>query len=159
MFWLCPYGLNISSNSLDLDHSCHCARYIILCQTCSRYLLRTLHYPMTRIQILDQFDFHHSLEETPGIAVVMITGPDCGSCKMMKQALQVLLELGDEFTVYEVDAEQDRGIAEEFGVFHLPSLFVYRDGVYHAPLEVEALPERLIQGIETILALPAMEAP
>jgi len=114
---------------------------------------------MTRIQTLDQFNFHHTLEETPGIAVVVIAGPDCGSCRMMKQALQVLLELGEALTVYEVDAERDGGIAEEFDVFHLPGLFVYRDGLYHAPLEVEALPEKITQGIESILALPAMDAP
>jgi thiol-disulfide isomerase/thioredoxin len=114
---------------------------------------------MSRIQTLDQFNFYHALEETPGIAVVVITGPDCGACRMMKQALQVLLELGEALTVYEVDAEQDRGIADEFGVFHLPGLFVYRDGHYHAPLEVEALPEKITQGIEAVLAAPAQEAP
>lgn len=122
-------------------------------------LLITLHFPMARIQTLDQFNFYHTLEETTGIAVVMITGPDCGSCRMMKQALQVLLEMGEALTVYEVDAERDRGIAEEFGVFHLPGLFVYRDGHYHAPLEVESLPEKITQGIEAALAAPAMEAP
>ncbi len=114
---------------------------------------------MTRIQTLDQFNFHHTLEETPGIALVVITGPDCGACRMMKQALKVLLELGEALTVYEVDAEQDGGIAEEFGVFHLPGLFVFRDGHFHAPLEVEALPEKITQGIETILAAPAQDSP
>jgi len=114
---------------------------------------------MSRIIRLDQFSFHHTLEETSGVAVVIITGPDCGSCHMMRQALQSLLDDGAKLVVYEVDAESDMGIAREFGVFHLPGLFVFREGVYHAPLDAEPLPERILSALEAVLETPAMEAP
>jgi thiol-disulfide isomerase/thioredoxin len=114
---------------------------------------------MSRIIRLDQFSFHHTLEETPGVAIVIITGPDCGSCRMMRQALQSLLDDGAKFVVFEVDAETDMGIAREFGVFHLPSLFVFMNGVYHAPLEAEALPERILPALDAVLEAPAREAP
>jgi thioredoxin 1 len=114
---------------------------------------------MSRIIRLDQFSFHHTLEETAGVAVVIITGPDCGSCRMMRQALQSLLDEGARLVVYEVDAESDMGIAREFGVFHLPGLFVFRDGVYHAPLDVEPLSARVLSALDAVLEAPAREAP
>lgn len=114
---------------------------------------------MRRITPLDQFSFHHTLEETPGVAVVIITGPNCGSCRMMKQALQSLLDDAAAFTVYEVDAERDMAIVREFSVFHLPGLFVFKNGIYHAPLEVEPLPERILRALVAVLEAPAKEAP
>jgi thioredoxin 1 len=111
------------------------------------------------MRLLDQFNFHHVLADTPGTAVVIFTGPDCGACRRVKGVLWGLVARGAPWTLYEVDAARDAGLAREFEVFHLPSLFLYRDGHYHAPLHAEALPESIRSAVAETLAQPAREAP
>jgi thioredoxin 1 len=111
------------------------------------------------VRLLDQFNFHHVLAGTPGTALVVFTGPDCGACRRVKGLLSELVAQGEHWTVYEVDAARDAGLAREFEVFHLPSLFLYRDGHYHAPLHAEALPAAIRSAVAVTLAQPAREAP
>ena len=113
---------------------------------------------MSAIVQLDQFDFHHRLEETPGLALVFFTGPHCGACKVLRQVLDGYAG-AREIRVFEVDAEQDLALAREFGVFHLPSMFLYRDGAFHGELHSEPRPQALDAAIEALLGRPAAEAP
>jgi len=111
-----------------------------------------------KLAMLDQFSFHHVLEETPGISIVLFTSPWCGSCKAMKKALENL-PADTGIRVFEVDAGTDQALVESFEVFHLPALFLYQDGAYHAPLEVEPVVGRILEQMNALLAGPAMEAP
>jgi thioredoxin-like negative regulator of GroEL len=104
-------------------------------------------------------DFHHRLAATPGISLVLFTGPACGACKRLKQ---VLLERHDMFAdihLFEVDAGCDMALTREFGVFHLPAMFLFRNGDYHCELHSEANAGRLRAVIDAALARPAEEAP
>jgi len=109
--------------------------------------------------VLDQFNFHHVLAETPGTALVVFTGPDCGACRRVKGLLSEMVAEGEAWRLFEVDAARDPGLAREFEVFHLPSLFLYQDGHYHAPLHAEPLPARVRTAVAETLARPAVEAP
>ncbi|MEN8174953.1 MAG: hypothetical protein ABFS23_04275 [Pseudomonadota bacterium] len=40
------------------------------------------------IERIDQFGFHETLESTSGLALVVFTGPACGSCRAVKLALE-----------------------------------------------------------------------
>jgi thioredoxin 1 len=111
------------------------------------------------MRILDQFNFHHVLAETAGTALVVFTGPDCGACRHVKSLLSDLVAAGEPWSLFEVDAARDGGLAREFEVFHLPSLFLYRDGHYHAPLHAEALPQQIRDAVAETLDRPACEAP
>ncbi len=111
-----------------------------------------------KLAMLDQFSFHHVLEETPGTALVLFTTPYCGSCKAMKQAL-LQLEADSGLHLFEVDAGTDQALVESFEVFHLPALFLFQDGAYHAPLEVEPVVSRILGKIDELLKQPAREAP
>jgi thioredoxin len=114
---------------------------------------------MTDLQPLTQFDLHHRLADLDGAAVVCFTAPACGSCRQMKLALAALHRERPELAVFEVDAQHEPGLAREFGVFHLPALYLFRDGEYHRPVEAEPLPDRLAAAIDAALGLPPMEAP
>lgn len=109
------------------------------------------------IRRLDQFEFHHVLEATPGTSLVLFTAPACGACRRLKQIL------GDgalpEVTLFEVDAERDLALMREFDVFHLPALFLYRDGEFHCELKSEAHPRHIAEAIDAALAAPPQEAP
>lgn len=108
---------------------------------------------------LTQFDFHHTLAETRGPAVVCFTAPHCGACKAMRQTLTGLGAGDPELRVFEVDCQADTALAREFDLFHLPALFLYRDGEFHAPLEAPPRGPELLRRIRHLLTEPAREAP
>jgi thiol-disulfide isomerase/thioredoxin len=108
---------------------------------------------------LSQFDFHHTLAETPGVSLVYFTAPGCGACRQLKR---IFCDHPEEFALlnlFEVDAQQDLALTREFEVFHLPSLFLFKDGQYHAPIHAEPLPHSLLAAVEAALAAPPCEAP
>jgi len=108
---------------------------------------------------LDQFRFHHVLAETPGNALVIFTGEGCGSCRHWKRLLTAYQQQHPDLAVFEVDAGHDAALTREFHVFHLPALFLFHDGHFHASLQCEAHPDRLRTAIDDALAEPAQEAP
>jgi len=111
------------------------------------------------LQSLDQFEFHHTLAATPGIALVCFSAPHCESCRAMRRALLQLGEARRDIRLFEVDSQRDAALAREFDLFHLPALFVYRHGEYHAPLQCSPRAAELQQTLEAVLSRPAQEAP
>jgi thioredoxin-like negative regulator of GroEL len=108
---------------------------------------------------LDQFRFHHVLAETPGTALVIFTSEGCSSCRHWKQVLTDYQRRHAALAIFEVDAGRDLALAREFHVFHLPALFLFRDGQFHAALQSEARTEHLHAAITRALAQPAQEPP
>ena len=111
------------------------------------------------IRPLTQFDFHHRLEETSGTALVIFTAPLCGACKMLRTAMMRYGEDHPDVTMFEVDTQQDMALAREFDVFHLPALFLYLDGRFHAEIQCETLPEKIAEAVGNARLGPAAEAP
>ena len=114
---------------------------------------------MAKIQCVDQFNFHHVLEQTRGPALVFFTGPYCGACHTLRRVLAAYLGTSEDLQVFEVDAERDPGLAREFEVFHLPSLFLYVDGRYHCELQSEPRVPEIARAIAVALKQPPREAP
>ena len=116
---------------------------------------------MHPFKALDQFSFHHTLAETPGLSVVVFTSRACASCRRWKRLLADYIERKEQpaIAVFEVDAERDLALVREFEVFHLPALFLYQDGSYYCALQSEALPEKFAAAITDALASPRHEAP
>jgi thioredoxin 1 len=108
---------------------------------------------------LDEFGFHHALAGTHGLALVMFTGAGCSSCRAWKRLLAAYRAQHPELALFEVDAGHAQALAREFSVFHLPALFLYRDGHFHCALQAEAHPDKLRAAIEAALVAPAQEAP
>ena len=90
--------------------------------------------------------------------MVLFSAPHCGSCRAWKQILPQALA-GQAQAFYEVDVSEATGVARSFGIFHLPTVYLYRDGVFHAELQCEARPERIRQAVGHLLQLPAQEEP
>lgn len=107
---------------------------------------------------LTEFDFHPRLAASAGVAVVMFSGPDCGACKRLEKLLPNWLG-GKADHLYKVDAQRSTALARSYEVFHLPSLFVFVNGHYHAPLQAEAAPTPMNAALEKVLAEPAHEEP
>lgn len=102
--------------------------------------------------------FHRHLAATHGVAVVLFTAPSCGSCRVWKRLLPLALD-GIADALYEVDVSEATGVAREYGLFHLPTLFLYRDGRFHAELHCEARATAVRAATLALLAAPAQEEP
>jgi thioredoxin 1 len=108
---------------------------------------------------LDQFTFHHTLAATPGGALVIFTGPACGACRRLKGILNEHVGEFADLHLFEVDAGEDMALTREFEVFHLPALFLFRDGHFHCELHSEAQPHLLRRAIDAAFAAPPQEQP
>ena len=51
------------------------------------------------------------------------------------------------------------GMARYFGIFHLPTIYLYRDGHFHAELQAEARADAIQTVARSLLAAAAQEEP
>ncbi len=114
---------------------------------------------MQTIQKLTQFDYYHCLGNLSGDALVFFTSPACGACKQLRKALERYVQQYDNLRVFEIDAVHESGLVKTFEVFHLPSMFLYRDGQFHCELHSEAHPQKLHAAIAKAYQMPAEEEP
>ncbi len=102
--------------------------------------------------------FHARLAASSGLAVVLFSAPHCGACRSWKQLLPAALS--DQASVfYEVDVSEATGVARYFGIFHLPTVYLYRDGQFHAELQCETRLDSIRQTAQRLLKEPAQDEP
>ncbi|MFC1750310.1 thioredoxin family protein [Pseudomonadota bacterium] len=114
---------------------------------------------MSAVRALEQFEFHHTLESSTGTAIVFFSSQECSSCRYWEELLGKYVATHDNSDVFKVDAGQDQALVEEFGVFHLPALYLYKDGEYHSPIQCEAKLSEIEKAIKQSLEQPAQESP
>ena len=114
---------------------------------------------MNAITTLDQFDFHHRVGATHGPALVLFHSPGCASCRHWKRLLADYAVLHDNVTLYQVDVQRDMALAHEFGLFHLPALFLYLNGQFHCEFQSEARMEDLSAALDAAMDASPQEAP
>lgn len=78
---------------------------------------------------------------------------------MWRRQLQLLLTKRLDVTVFEVDAEQEQGLAREFEIFHLPALYVFQNGQFHGELQAEARLEAIQRALAAALDTPPQDMP
>lgn len=109
-------------------------------------------------QPLREGDYHARLARTPGPGLVLFGHAQCGSCRAWKRLLpEALADRIAHF--FEVDVALDTGAARYFCIFHLPTIYLYRDGQFHAELQCEARGDAIRRTVESLLLLPAQEEP
>ncbi|WP_324780608.1 thioredoxin family protein [Thiobacillus sedimenti] len=107
---------------------------------------------------LAEGSFHARLAASDGIAVVLFSAPGCGACRAWKRLLpEALGDLASAF--YEVDVSEATGVARAFGIFHLPAVYLYRDGAFHAELQCPARHDAIRETARALLAAPAQDEP
>jgi thioredoxin 1 len=106
---------------------------------------------------LDEFDFHHRLAGTSGIALVLFSNSGCSTCRAVERLMPGAVT--PDQRLFRVDAPHSLALTRAFEVFHLPTLLLYRDGRYHARLNCVMTPAALSQAIAAALARPAEEEP
>ena len=107
---------------------------------------------------LAEGEYHGRLATTTDVALVLFSAPACGTCRRWKSLLPTALA-GMIDALYEVDVGEATGVARYFGIFHLPTLYLYRDGRFHAELQCEARPDAIRQTVKRLLAAPSQDEP
>ncbi|AAZ96754.1 conserved hypothetical protein [Thiobacillus denitrificans ATCC 25259] len=107
---------------------------------------------------LTEGDFHHRIARTAGIAVVLFTAPHCGACRRWRQLLPSVLDETVD-ALYEVDVSEATGVARYFEIFHLPTIYLYRDGRFHAELQCPPQAALIRAATRALLDAPAQDEP
>jgi thioredoxin 1 len=107
---------------------------------------------------LSEGTFHARLGAASGVSVVLFSAPHCGACRAWKRLLPKALA-GVADALFEVDVSEATGVARYYGIFHLPAVYLYRDGRFHAELQCEARPESVRRAAHDLLAASAQDEP
>jgi len=106
---------------------------------------------------LTDLDADRRLLELPGASLLVFTGAGCSTCRWAREALPQFGLPVDRLCW--IDAGHSGGLVERYEVFHLPSLFLVRDGHFLGPVHAPLRPEPLIQALREALSRPAEELP
>lgn len=102
--------------------------------------------------------YHGRLAASPGLAVVLFSAPHCGACRVWKKMLpSALAAQASHF--FEVDVSEATGVARYFDIFHLPTIYLYRDGEFHAELQCAAQADQIRLAVELLVRAPAQDEP
>ena len=113
---------------------------------------------MPRFETLTEFDFYCTLARAGGASLVLFGGPGCSACRRAELLLPQALD-GAVAHLFKVDVQQSTALAREYEVFHLPALFLFVDGHYHAPVPSALTRSALRQAVAAALQSPSQEAP
>lgn len=108
---------------------------------------------------ITDFDFYPRLREATGLVLLLFTAPGCAACRVLKGLLLEYETMRAELTVWEANAVENGALVSEFEVFHLPALFLFRNGEFWRPIYCEAKPTALHHAVEDALSRAPMEAP
>ena len=106
---------------------------------------------------LSDFDADHALLEWPGVTLLVSVSQGCASCRYARSTLPAL-DLPVDRLAW-IDAEQSGGLVSRYEVFHLPALFVIREGELCGPLYTKLATNELVTGINHIKTMPSQELP
>jgi hypothetical protein len=106
---------------------------------------------------LTDFDADQRLLAMSGVSLVVFTSVGCSSCRFAREQLP-RLDLPVDRLCW-IDAGDNGGVVERYQVFHLPALFVVRDGEFFGPIQSRLTGPELNRAVEQALTRTAEELP
>ncbi|OEC34857.1 thioredoxin [Pseudomonas sp. 21C1] len=106
---------------------------------------------------LSDFDADHQLLALGGTTLLVFVSQGCAHCRFARQRLPSML-LPVSHLAW-IDAGESPGLVQRYEVFHLPALFVVRDGYFHGALHARLSAPELSKAVGEALARPAEELP
>lgn len=107
---------------------------------------------MNQLQLSD-FDIDHQLLDLAGTSLLIFTSAGCSACRWARQQLPAMALAVDRLCW--VDAQDNGGAVQRYEVFHLPALFVVRDGMFQGPLRAPLT----LEGLSTALGEAMRRSP
>ncbi|MHC8287660.1 thioredoxin family protein [Pseudomonas sp. XS1P51] len=106
---------------------------------------------------LTDFDADQRLLAMSGVSLVIFTSVGCAGCRFAREQLP-RLDLAVDRLCW-IDAEENGGVVERYQVFHLPALFVVRDGEFFGALKSRLTSTELNEAVGQALMRTAEELP
>ncbi|NRH29164.1 thioredoxin family protein [Pseudomonas marincola] len=106
---------------------------------------------------LTDFDADQQLLALPGISLVLFTSIGCASCRYARAHLPHMALPVDRLAW--IDAADNAGLVQRYEVFHLPALFVVRDGDFYGAVQARLNLHELTNAVDGALSRPAEELP
>ncbi|WP_235978950.1 YbbN family protein [Zestomonas carbonaria] len=93
----------------------------------------------------------------PGVSLLVFTSAGCTGCRWARRALPGMGLSVDRLCW--IDAGRNGGLVERYDVFHLPALFVVRDGLFLGALQARLSLAELSAALERALLESGEELP
>lgn len=106
---------------------------------------------------LTDFDADQRLLASSGVSLVIFTSVGCASCRFAREQLP-RLDLAIDRLCW-IDAGNNGGVVERYQVFHLPALFVVRDGEFFGSVQSRLTSTGLNEAVRQALSRDAEELP
>ena len=106
---------------------------------------------------LTDFDADQRLLAMSGTSLVVFTSVGCASCRFAREQLPHLPLAVDRLCW--IDPAENGGVVQRYQVFHLPALFVVRDGEFYGALHAKLTSADLNDGVRRALQRTAEELP
>ena len=106
---------------------------------------------------LTDFDADQRLLAMSGMSLVIFTSVGCASCRFAREQLP-RLDLAIDRLCW-IDAGDNGGVVERYQVFHLPALFVVRDGEFFGSVQSRLTGTGLNEAVRQALSRNAEELP
>ncbi|WAJ35685.1 thioredoxin [Pseudomonas sp. GOM7] len=106
---------------------------------------------------LTDLDADRHLLDLDGISLLIFTSMGCASCRWARQSLPGMGLPVDRLCW--IDAGHNAGLVTRYEVFHLPALFIVRNGQFHGALSAPLTSSELITAVGHALRRPAEELP
>lgn len=111
---------------------------------------------MVELELTD-FDADQRLLAMSGVSLVIFTSVGCASCRFAREQLPRLDLTVDRLCW--IDAGNNGGLVERYQVFHLPALFLVRNGEFFGVLNSRLTGIELNEAIGRALIRTAEELP
>ena len=70
----------------------------------------------------------------------------CGPCRMLKPTLEAVAAERPDVEIVGIDVDENQDLAEEYGVYSIPCLILFKDGM-EADRSVGLVPKEAIEGL------------
>ena len=74
-------------------------------------------------------NFQEKVLDNANVTLVDFYADWCGPCKMMAPVVAEIAEENPQFTVGKINTDEQRSLAEEYSIFSIPTLMIFKDGV------------------------------
>ena len=108
---------------------------------------------MAEIKVVGQADFAAEVKENQTLPVLVDFFANwCGHCKTLAPVLMELAdELEDRLKIVKVNADEQRKLAQEYGVLGLPTMILFKNGAPSGKIIGYLPKEKLAAQLENLL--------